>query len=292
MSEEESVLTSDSPDLESVSGGVKGGVLTDSKPEVIPDSEQEKPIEEPEAEDKGEEEEPEQDEDSPSSEDDSPAEPPKKKGVQKRIDELTAEKYAEKRRAEALEAELQRYREQAKPETPDVGPKPKLEDFGYDEDKYNAAIEQYYSKKSAAEFEARQRQEMTWKQQQEWTQKQSRTLAQGAATYADFDQVVSQVPISPTAAEAIVISEKGADVAYFLGKNPGEAARINSLPPIQQVYELARIESRLSAPQPKPKTTSAPDPVPTVGGRERVSKSPDKMSYAEYKAARERGEIK
>lgn len=289
MSDEENVVTSDSPELESVTGGVKGGVVSETAPEVIPDSEQEQPVENEEGEG---DENTEQNEDSPSSEDDSPAEPPKKKGVQKRIDELTAEKYAEKRRADALEAELQRIQQQTRPETPDIGPKPKLADFDFDEDKFNAATEQYFAKKAAAEFESRQKQEQQWREQQQWVQKQSSVIARGVSSYADYEQVVNaNVPISPYAAEAILNSEKGADVSYFLGKNLAEAERIYSLPPIQQVYEIARIESRLTTPQPKPKTTSAPEPVPTVGSRERVTKSPDKMTFAEYKAARERGEI-
>lgn len=290
MSEEENVVTSDSPELESVTGGVKGGVLAEAKPEEIPDSEKEKP--EPKTED-GEAEENTENEDSPPSEDDSPDEPPKKKGVQKRIDELTAEKYTERRRADALEAELRRLQEQAKPPETDIGPKPKLADFEFDEEKFNAALDSYYTKKAAAETESRQRQQQQWNQQQEWVQKQSRFVAQGVAKYPDFEQTVANnpnLPLSHTAAEAVMSSERGAEVAHFLGKNPGEAQRIYHLPPVQQVLEIARIEARLNAP-PNPKTTSAPDPVPSVGSRERVTKSPDKMSYAEYKAARERGEL-
>lgn len=85
----------------------------------------------------------------------------------------------------------------------------------------------------------------------------------------DFDTVVtSQTPIHQRAAPFIVESEKGADIAYYLGKNPDVARSLYTkfdTAPAQALIELGRIEARLSAPTPKTIST-APKPAPTLGG--------------------------
>lgn len=96
--------------------------------------------------------------------------------------------------------------------------------------------------------------------------------------YTDFDAVVSnpKLPITNEMAEVIKDSDNGADVAYWLGKNPAEAQRIAQLPPIAAARELGRIEARLT-PQPR-RISSAPPPVETVGSRGGSNNDPDKMS--------------
>ena len=85
----------------------------------------------------------------------------------------------------------------------------------------------------------------------------------------DFDQVVTDAtPIHQRAAPFIVESEKGAEIAYYLGKNPKAAndlfEKFNTAP-AQALIELGRIEARLTAPAPKTLST-APKPAPTLGG--------------------------
>lgn len=85
----------------------------------------------------------------------------------------------------------------------------------------------------------------------------------------DFDQVVTdRTPIHQRAAPFIVESEKGAEIAYWLGKNPDAARDLYGKfdsNPAQALVELGRIEARLSAPPPKPVST-APKPAPTLNG--------------------------
>lgn len=97
----------------------------------------------------------------------------------------------------------------------------------------------------------------------------------------DFDQVFGAVPISDVAADLIAESDKAAEVAYWLGKNPADAARIYRLPAHLQGAEIARIEHRVSVPVRK--TTQAPPPPPQVGASSAPgSKDPANMSMAEY----------
>ncbi len=89
--------------------------------------------------------------------------------------------------------------------------------------------------------------------------------------HPDYDDVVTNdIPISPAMAEVLVGMETGAEVAYYLGSNPTEAARIAKLSPAQAGVALAKIEAGLtpSAEPPKPKTaqSKAPAPPKTITG--------------------------
>jgi len=85
----------------------------------------------------------------------------------------------------------------------------------------------------------------------------------------DFDQVVTpQTPIHERAAPFIVESEKSAELAYYLGKNPDVAMSLYQKfdqAPAQALIELGRLEARLSAPPPKP-VSQAPKPAPMLQG--------------------------
>lgn len=110
--------------------------------------------------------------------------------------------------------------------------------------------------------------------------------------FADYDAITRNpnVAITPAMAEVIHDSDVGPDVAYHLGKNPAEAARIASLPAHLQAREIGRIEERLSAPKPSRKVPAAPvQPVSAIaaGG----VKDPSAMTMTEYAAARKAGLI-
>lgn len=81
--------------------------------------------------------------------------------------------------------------------------------------------------------------------------------------YDDFEEVTSNpnLRISPVMAEAIVASDVGPDVAYYLGVNPKEAERISKLPPFLQVKEIGRLEAKVMAEPPAKKSSSAPPPI-------------------------------
>lgn len=84
--------------------------------------------------------------------------------------------------------------------------------------------------------------------------------------YDDFEAVAynPRLPITESMAEAIQSSEIGPDVAYYLGSNPKEAARISQLSPIQQGREIGKIEAKLATTPPVKKTSTAPAPITPV----------------------------
>jgi hypothetical protein len=108
--------------------------------------------------------------------------------------------------------------------------------------------------------------------------------------YPDYDAVTRSpnVTITELMAQVIMDSETGPEVAYHLGKNPAEAARIAALPPHLQARELGKLEATITAPKPAPKL--APAPVKPVSGiAAGGSRDPGTMSMAEYAAWRNQG---
>ncbi|MGO9172000.1 MAG: hypothetical protein ACLP7P_08560 [Rhodomicrobium sp.] len=108
------------------------------------------------------------------------------------------------------------------------------------------------------------------------------------ARVADFDAVAHNpnLKISPIMADAIRESERGAEIAYYLGKNPNEAARIASLAPVSQATAIARLESRVSKAPAQSQTKAPPAAEQTLKGKGSAGKSLEDMSFEEYRKAR------
>lgn len=229
---------------------------------------------------------------------------PEPNPVQKRINEITRAR----REAEAEAAALRKLiieREQSrsapeseqKPEGPQPPAPPKQEDFA-DYAAYQEALLDYKVevKLYNRDLEARQRvqadsqQAAAARQQQESQQRAARMVESGRTAFDDFDDVVMapDVRITPAMVDAMSLDAKtGSAVAYYLGKAPEEAARIASLPPVQQIMEIGRLAEKISASANKNKITKAPPPAKPVGGG-RVTTQTDlsKVSIDDFMKAR------
>lgn len=200
--------------------------------------------------------------------------------ARERISQLTAQRNEAEMRARAAEAELARLRQPLRPPGPDAT---------QDEvDRFNvkAAV-----REARAEDVAQEAQEAT---AAAW-QSMRATFEAKADAVADRmpglkEAFLSLPVVSNEVANFVSDSDVGAEVAYFLTKNPNEAARISRLPSYQQGIELARIEGRISA-APKVRTnTNAPPPPPRMGGSpSTAAKDPSSMSMKEYEAWRNGG---
>jgi len=207
------------------------------------------------------------------------------KGVQKRIDRLTRERYRLQGELDAVRRQNPQPAAQAHPErSQDDTPKP--EQFA----SYEAFLEakaEWKAEQKVTEVLQRQqestRQQTARQRQAEMQQSWDRQIDAAADIYDDFEEVAlsPDVPVSGAMAEAIQLAEKGADVLYYLGKNREEAAKIARMDPLRAAVAIGRIEATLARPAPK-KTTNAPPPINPVGARAAVSKDPDKMSSAEW----------
>jgi hypothetical protein len=104
--------------------------------------------------------------------------------------------------------------------------------------------------------------------------------------YDDFEQVAynPNLPITDVMAETIQASDVGPDVAYYLGANPKEAARISRLAPFLQAKEIGKIEAKLADNPPVKRTTNAPAPITPVTARSSGNSSYDTTDPRSVKA--------
>lgn len=225
----------------------------------------------------------------------------KKPGVHNRIGELTKEKHDAIRKAEALQREVDLWKEQAmksgkpQPETTTQAEQPTgeptREQFDYDDAQYMKAWYKWQRDQERAEE--------TRTKQAEEAQKRHKTFQEReqafAAAHPDYEEVAKaeHVPITKEMAEAIIESDDAPAIAYYLGQNLEEASAIAAMSPIAAARAIGRIEAKLSAKPSVPTTTPpaktvtrAPEPVTTLSGSPAVTTSYDDMSMAEYDAAR------
>ena len=160
----------------------------------------------------------------------------------------------------------------------------------------SAQLDQREIKSLEREAEARRQaaEQAAQQTQREQVEGWNAQIEEARGRYKDFDQVAlsDNLPITSQMARVIASSDKGADVAYYLGTHKQEAAQIAQMSdPLDMARALGAIEARVSLPQPRT-NTQAPDPVTPVKPKSSALKDPSKMTMAEYIEARRTGKIK
>lgn len=225
--------------------------------------------------------------DSPPASDATPPEARKPKAD--RIKELIAERNFWRERAVAGNP--------AKPAAPETPPEPEgpptLEQFEHDADAWAKAFAAYHDKRAAQLVD----QHLARVREQEQQQQVAATFAsreeQFAAATPDYAEAVSdpslQQYVTPTISEAVVHSEVGPQLSYYLATHREELATIARMRPTQQAIALGKLEVKLSsapppsAPKPKPvQQTRAPAPPSPIGKGKAPSKRPEDMPMDEY----------
>ena len=166
---------------------------------------------------------------------------PKTDWAQRRIDQLTREKYEERRQREALEQQIAAQRPPAEqgqqpPATADAIRAEAQRIVA--QERFNDACNRVFQAgvKESPEFETN-----------------LRTLQTVGEVSRDF-------------LEAITEMDAGHKVLNHLGANPEVAERVLAMPPMKQAMELARIEASIAKSAPPP-VSKAPPPITPVGGR-------------------------
>lgn len=210
---------------------------------------------------------PEADGSAPSQSDATDETPAKKSGggFQKRIETLTRRNYetaqerdAAKREVEELRQKLQAREQPAdSKDAPKGDGRPKEEDFT-DYNAYLRADARYEAQEAAREVAkqereaaARERVESTTREQVSRRQQDFAVAVERlGAQVPDFERVANSAHVSHEVGQALLASDKGAAVVYFLGANPEEAFRIaqeSRGDPVRAAIEIARLESRAEA---------------------------------------------
>ncbi|OGO93504.1 MAG: hypothetical protein A3F10_05630 [Coxiella sp. RIFCSPHIGHO2_12_FULL_42_15] len=103
--------------------------------------------------------------------------------------------------------------------------------------------------------------------------------------YADYEAVAhADFPVTELMGQAIMASDKGPDILYWLGKNKEESLRIARLSlenPLRAAQEIGRLEAKLS--KPAKIQSQAPKPIKPLSSTVTAHKSMDDMSPSEIK---------
>ena len=212
---------------------------------------------------------------------------------------------------DALKAELATLKGTKPGETPPTGPRPAPGEAEPTPDQFET-YEQFV--KAQARWEARQEVKAALDAGREAAEQRQRAQAEhdamgtfevrkeaARAKHADFDEVVAaqaDLPMSPAMKAVLVGSDQGAELVYYLASHPEEAKRIAALPPVRQIHELGKLESRLEAVHSGPAApvvpiSKAPAPIKPVGG-DATTSSPSLEQVAiagdmkRYRSLRER----
>lgn len=240
---------------------------------------------------------------------------PKRAGrLQKRIDRLTKGKADAERRAEEAERKLREAearRETAKPKAEDEPDPADFEDYQEYLAKYNewrgASPDVRDPKKDPEKPDKPDKPEKPADDDtagnddhelRDALEDVEDSFTDAREKFEDFDAVIGADDVQIT--RDMVIAMADADdpgaIAYHLGKNKAEAARIATLSPLAQAREIGKLEVKLQAKpeKPKPKTTEAPDPIDPVGGSDGTpaKKELGEMSFSEFEKERNAQEEK
>ena len=217
------------------------------------------------------------------------------RGVQRRIDRLTREKYELQGRLKALED-----RQASGAEPPRSGKtadgRPTMDDPKYQSyEDYVVALAEYTTDqkmRAAHEAEARTAAEKqmaeaikTWETRVEAVSKQ--------AGYEDFEDVLHEADDidSGNILPILLESEYGPQIAYHLAQNLDEARRIAALAPVTAAREIGKLEVKFAAdPKVKPKAPGRGhtplEPVTSGGGSSPVDLTDPKTDFPAWERAR------
>lgn len=253
------------------------------KPEVPPEPKAAKAAEEPKEAPKAKPDpEPKQEVQKPETE----PEPKPKKGANERIQELAHQRREAEAKAEAaeskareLEAKLEALTAQAKPMQ--VDERPVRSKFA-SEDDYIEALTDWKTKKAVADREREQAQARYEAAEAEVAQTWARRQQAVMKEFPDYADVIgaSEVSVPNHIHRALLESELGPKIAYYLALNPGEAKALSMVSHTQGIkrialleQEIARVEAADDAPVLKVEPERKPEPKPEEKPAPSVPKS-------------------
>jgi hypothetical protein len=235
--------------------------------------------------------------------------------LERRFSEITKQREAAREEArkerearEALEARLRELESKANPvpeSRPDEDEEPMPSQFE-DAFEYAKSLADWSTKKALRE---RDKQEADRRRAEEEAQKHkgwADRIAKAKSELPDFDDMVasSDVVVSNEVREAIIESDVGPQVLYYLAENPDFAEKLAKMSSLKALREIGKLEARLEKSEPKQEVTTvaaksnAPAPISPLKATSAVADIPISAegqfsgSYAQWKAARKAGKIR
>jgi hypothetical protein len=191
------------------------------------------------------------------------------------VRELRKTNREKERRIRELEAKLSATTTEIKPIVT-LGPKPKLEEYDYDADRFEQAIDQWHDRKREHDREAEQALQSEQQQQKAW---QAKLDDYGKAKaelkvrdYEDAEETVQQILNVTQQGVVLQGCDNPALVVYALGKNPKKTAELAKLTdPVKFAFAVAKLEKELKVTNRR----AAPAPERVVSGTGRSSGAVD-----------------
>ena len=135
---------------------------------------------------------------------------------------------------------------------PELGAKPKLEDFDYDAEKFGAELESWHERKRVADEAGRKKQQDDDAAKAAWQAKlDAYGKAKAALKVKDFEDVEGVVQsVFSVTQQGVMLqgSENPALLVYALGKNPKKAKELASITdPVKFAFAVAKLETQVKA---------------------------------------------
>ena len=204
------------------------------------------------------------------------------------VKDLRKKEREARKRIKELEAQVQQAKPTDKPI--EVGPKPKLADFDYDEDDFESAVEQWHERKRQVEQQQAAKQAEEEKAKQAWQAKMQsyeERRQNVASKVRDFEEVEEAAKDKLTATQQGILihaAENPELILYHLGKNPKKAQELSEITdPIQFAFAAAKLDSQMKIQTRKPSTQPERKPSGSAGLSGVVDQ---KLAQLEAKAAK------
>lgn len=181
---------------------------------------------------------------------------------------------------------------QSQPKKEELGPRPKLADFDYDDEKHDEALNKWLEQKAEAERTEQSAREAECRLQEEWANDLKGYAAKKSELrFPDVQESedVATAVLSQVQQSVIVkAAENPALVIYSLGKHP---AKLEALSQINDPLKLAAAVARLEGGLKVTTTRKPPRPEQTVRGSASVAAGTDKeLERLEREAERNGGD--
>ena len=225
----------------------------------------------------------------------------KRKSAEQERDQARKDAQAHREAKEKLERELNELRTKYEPPKTEADPEPQRQQFQSDAD-FIKAVKDWSADNALREAEKRKAEEAAKAEQQkivkQWQERQTAFQQQTP----DYAEVLgsSSAQVKDHIRDAILESDVGPQLLYFLAKNPDQVDKLNDMSVPGALKELGRMEDKLGKPKSEVKDTketkvsSAPAPISPLSGGSGVPVVPksETMTYDEWKQHRQAGRIK
>ncbi|MEZ7524015.1 hypothetical protein [Burkholderia vietnamiensis] len=198
------------------------------------------------------------------------------------VKELRKEHTASQRRIRELEAQLQQNNPQQAPAVPTLGPKPTLEQFDYDEGKFDEALGKWYADKAKVDAARVEQENVAAARQRSIDERLNgyRTEATGLRV-KDFQVVESDVVAALSVEQQGILlagADKPATLVYALGRYPHKLRTLAEIKdPVRFAFAAGKLEGTLkvatrtanSKPAPEGRVSSSSG-APSGGGEKKL----------------------